>query len=125
MAGRKNTNVHKLEFGDGETIADMSDDFSSEASNILFQDNVGLQVRWSGDAVGTITVECSNNKDPNTHESGDFYSLTFDPELEQPAGASGGYLINLNQVPFEWVRISYVADSGSGDLECWLTSKEV
>ena len=118
MSGRKNTNQHRLLSGQS-----MATDFSSEASNILFVDNVGLQVKWTGTAIGVITVECSNNHDPDTHTEGDWYSLTFDPALEQPAGTAGGYLINLNQVPFSWVRLSYDAGSGSGSMDCWFTSK--
>jgi len=120
MAGKKDTNNHQLIVG-----ASMADSFTSSAVMIRWQDNVGLQLKWSGTPTGVFTVECSNNRYPETNQAGDFYSLTFSPSLDQPAGAAGGYLINLNQVPFSWVRVVYTRSSGTGTLDCWLTSKEV
>jgi len=108
-----------------ESVADMAASFATEPSQVQWQDNIGFQIKWDGDAVGEITVEGSNNHDPAKHVQGDFYSLTFDPVLAQPAGVSGGYLININQFPFQWIRVAYASDSGAGSFECWLTSKEI
>lgn len=103
----------------------MSDDIVSLIINAQYQDNVGIQVQWtSADAVGTIAVEASLDYDPRL-ETGTFYALTFNPALAQPNSDSGGYLINLNQLPYTYYRVTYTRDSGSGTLDAWATSKEV
>lgn len=81
-------------------------------------DNEGLEVSWTGTPTGVISVYGS--------ESGvNFFALTFDPALDQPAGAAGGYLINLNQFPWRYIMIKYVNASGSGTLNVWLGSKDL
>lgn len=81
-------------------------------------DNHGLEVTWTGTPTGTITVLCSN--------SGiNFYPLTFNPALTQPAGSAGGYLINLNQVPFKYLMLQYVNSTGSGTLSVYGQLKDV
>lgn len=90
----------------------------SAKTQIQQLDNVGLQISWTGTAVGTISVECSN-------DDVTYYSLTFSPALTQPAGTAGGYLVDLNQNPFIWVRVSYVNSSGSGTLSAILSAKDV
>lgn len=81
-------------------------------------DNSGLEVTWAGTPTGTISVMCSN--------SGiNFYALTFDPVLAQPAGSSGGYLINLNQLPFRYMFVQYVNSSGSGSITVYAQQKDL
>jgi hypothetical protein len=104
---------------------DMSADIVGEATNIQFMDNAGIQVSWqSSDAVGTIAVEASINWDPHLG-TGDWIALTFDPVLAQPNSNDGEYLINLNQLPFMWFRVTYTRASGSGTLNVWHCAKEV
>lgn len=85
---------------------------------IARMDNVGLELTWTGTPTGTIQVFCSN--------SGiNFYSLTFNPALAQPAGSASGYLIDLNQVPFKFIYIQYTNASGSGIITCYGQNKDV
>jgi hypothetical protein len=96
-----------------------------QATNIQFMDNAGIQVSWqSSDAVGTIAVEASINWDPQL-QTGDWIALTFDPVLAQPNSDNGEYLINLNQLPYMWFRVTYARASGSGTLNVWHCAKEV
>lgn len=75
-------------------------------------DNVGLELNWTGTPTGTLQVMCSN--------SGlNFYALTFNPSLGQPAGSASGELINLNQVPFKYILLIYTNTSGSGTLTAY------
>lgn len=91
---------------------------TSNPTNIENHDNVGLQIAWTGTPVGLLEVLCSI--DGKT-----YFALTFDPELTQPAGAAGGYLINLNQLPFTWLKIQYTNASGSGALTAFISGKDV
>lgn len=82
-------------------------------------DNVGIRLAWTGTPIGTFSVECSVN-------AVDWDALTFNPALTQPAGGSGSsYLINLNQVPYPYVRLKYVNTSGTGTLNAWISGKDL
>lgn len=120
MSGRKNVLMPK-KIVDSVTMAT---DITSSAIYAQFQDNIGLEISWSGSPSGVITIEGSNSHNP-PEDSGTFYPLTFDPELAQPDGASGGYLVSLNQFPFSYYRVSYEALSGTGNLTVYATSKEI
>lgn len=102
--------------------------YHSAATNINQQHNIGIQVRFVGTMVGTLTVECSNGNvagDPDPNATLPWDVLTFDPALAQPAGSAVSYLIDLNQVPFKYIRITYVNASGSGTLTSILSSKDL
>ncbi len=81
-------------------------------------DNLGLQVDWTSTAIGVFEV--LGSIDGIT-----FHALTFDPVLTQPAGASGGYIINLNQFPWPWLQVKYTNASSTGVLNVWLFSKDL
>lgn len=81
-------------------------------------DNLGLEVTWTGTPTGTIQIMGSN--------SGiNFYALTFNPALTQPAGSGGGYLIDLNQFPFKFLMVQYTNSSGSGVITTYYQGKDL
>lgn len=81
-------------------------------------DNVGLEITWTGTPTGTFQVMGSN--------SGiNFYALTFNPVLGQPAGSGGGYLIDLTGYPFRYIMLQYTNASGSGTLTAYGQSKDL
>jgi hypothetical protein len=82
------------------------------------EDNIGLQVSWTGTPTGSLSVNCSVD---GIH----FDSLTFNPALPQPAGSPGGYLISLNQLPFAWMQFEYTNMSGNGILNVFLLAKDL
>lgn len=81
-------------------------------------DNSGLEITWTGTPTGTISVMCSVSGQV-------FYALTFNPALAQPLGAGGGYLVDLNQVPFGLVMLQYTNSSGTGVLTAFIESKDL
>lgn len=86
--------------------------------DISRMDNSGLEVTWTGTPTGTFQVMVSN--------SGiNFYALTFNPALGQPAGSAGGYAVNLNQVPFKYMMLQYTNASGSGSLTVYGQMKDL
>lgn len=125
MSGRKNVILpfHLV------SATSMAADITSIPTNGTFQDNVGIQVKWvSSDGVGVISIQGSINAVVNqagTLVSGDWYDLTFNPVLTQPNSNSGGYLINLNQVPYNFIRVKYTRTSGTGTFDAWITEKEI
>lgn len=86
--------------------------------DISRMDNMGLEITWTGTPTGTFSVMVSN--------SGiNFYALTFNPILAQPAGAPGGYAIDLNQLPFKYLMLQYINASGSGVLTAYGQVKDL
>lgn len=90
----------------------------SQIMDISKMDNSGLEVTWTGTPTGTLSVLVSNS-------GANFYTLTFSPALAQPAGSSGGYVINLNQVPFKYLLLQYTNASGSGTLTVYGQNKDL
>lgn len=79
-------------------------------------DNQGIEITWTGTPTGTLSVMVSN--------SGiNFYPLTFSPLLGQPAGSSGGYVIALIDIPFQYMFLQYVNASGSGTITAYSQCK--
>ena len=91
---------------------------TSSILTIANSDNIGLELTWSGTPVGTISVLVSNSGIT-------FYALTFNPILSQPAGSAGGYVINLNQVPFQFLEVQYTNTSSTGVLNVYAFTKDV
>jgi hypothetical protein len=90
----------------------------SNIVDVTIKDNQGLEITYTGTPTGVIQIMASNS-------GVDFYALTFDPILQQPAGGAGGYLIDINQFPFKYLMVQYTNTSGSGILTTWLTSKDL
>lgn len=121
MSSRKNVLLPFQSITNGS----MGGNLVSAITSAQFQDNIGIQVKWeSSNAVGVLAVEASINWDPHLN-TGDFEALTFDPVLVQPNSNNGSYLINLNQLPYVYYRVSYTRTSGTGTLNVWFSSKEV
>lgn len=91
---------------------------SSTAITVSYQDNVGIQVTWTGTPTGVIEVDGSN-------DGTNFYSLTFNPAISQPAGVAGGFLLDINQFPFAYIKLLYTKTSGTGVLDAYLVAKGV
>lgn len=90
----------------------------SSPQNIVNIDNVGLQVAWTGSAVGTISI--LGSVDGIT-----YYPITFNPAITQPNNNAGGYLISLNQLPWTWLQFQYVNSSSTGTLNVALCQKDL
>lgn len=91
---------------------------TSDAQNIENFDNVGLQFTWTGTPVGTFSISGSIDGE-------NFYPLTFDPVLEAPSGSAGGFLVNLNQVPYPFIQVAYTNASSTGTLNVFIFSKDL
>jgi len=85
---------------------------------ITYQDNVGIEITWTGSPTGVIEVDASVGGTT-------YYALTFDPVLAQPAGSASGYLINLNQFPFAYFKVVYTRTSGSGTLNAYAMTRGI
>lgn len=97
---------------------------TSDATNIAFLDNSSYQLSWTGDLEGTFAVEASNNYDP-IKNTGSFEAVTFNPPLGEAEGTEGSYLIDLNQLPFKWVRLAFTRTDGEGNVTAVFNAKMI
>jgi hypothetical protein len=86
--------------------------------DVTIKDNLGIELAWTGTPTGTIQVMVSNSGTA-------FYALTFNPALAQPTAASGGYVIDINQIPFKYIMLQYTNASGVGSVTAYLTVKDL
>ncbi len=86
--------------------------------DVAKMDSIGLEVSWTSTAHGTLEVQGSN--------SGiNWFTLTFDPALAQPAGTAGAYGIDLQQYPFKYLRLKYTNASSSGTITVYCQFKDL
>ena len=96
---------------------DMSANVTSSVTNIQYEDNVGIQLIFTGTPTGTFAVEGSIDQ-----VDWDALPLSGTPTA---AGAPDTILIDLNQVPHPFIRVSYTFVGGVGNLNGWITAKQV
>lgn len=82
--------------------------------------NVGLQITWSagsGGPSGTASVECSND--------GINYAALTLSSVPTITGNSGTVVVNLNQLPFIWVRCKVTMTVGTITISVLAAGKSV
>ncbi len=90
----------------------------SNIIDLAKMDNIGLEITWTGTAVGVLEIMGSNSGIT-------FYALTFNPALAQPAGSASGYLIDLSGYPFKYIMLKYTNTSGAGTLKAYGQNKDL
>lgn len=91
---------------------------TSPSTDVRNLDNIGLDIAWIGTAVGTLSIQGSNDNIT-------FRDLTFNPAITQPNNNAGGYLVSLNQFPWFFIRVKYVNASSTGTLTVNLVGKDL
>lgn len=108
---------------------DISVDQTSAGIHIMYGDNVGIQVVWTGTPTGTFGVSVSNTAtlNPNGAVSGGIWTplVLSTPNNPVTSGSSGNGYIDLNQLTAAFVQLTYTATSGAGNCTATLTSKPV
>jgi len=97
---------------------------TSPVQEVRYEDNVGIQLIWTGTPVGSFDIQVSLNYNANTGVAGDWTSLTLSNPIAPAGSASTGY-IDLNQLSAPYFRIVYTNASGTGVLNAWITAKGV
>lgn len=101
---------------------------TSSVVEIRNQDNVGIQLSWTGVPVGTFAVQISINHaedaQGNVTVAGDWVSLPLSPTIAA-AGSADSAIIDLNQMSAAYVRVVYTKGSGTGTLNAYITAKGV
>lgn len=111
MSARKNNLITYTTIDAG----DMSGNLTSSFTDIRWLDNLVLYVAWTGTPTGTFKVQVSPD------------SLTWvDLDIVPPptaSGLDGSLRVSLHQLPDPYLRVAYVASSGSGSLTTKIAGK--
>lgn len=110
------------------TAGDMSATITSPVTEVELQDNIGFQLDWTGDPVGTFDVQVSidylQDAQGNVQNPGRWISVPLNPFIAA-TGISGDAYIDLNQMSTSYIRIVYNSVSGAGSLDAFITAKGV
>lgn len=116
MSGRKNV-ILPYKLIDAHAL---SASFDSKAVNIQYLDNIAFQLSVTTTAnTGTFSVQVSLD--------GQIWdTLSLSPAIPALADASTVITINLNQLPYTWVRIHFEIGTGTnGSVTGYVTGKEI
>jgi hypothetical protein len=99
-------------------VADISVNVSSSATSVINLDKASIHLKWSGTAVGEISVMARNGElDP-------WYELDFGQAINITSGP-GEHQIVFNELPFTDIRLDYASTSGAGTLDATISAKVV
>lgn len=123
MSGRKNVLPLYTIISNG----DMSQSsLTSLATNIQFMDNVCIQLVWTGTPSGAFTIQGSlthqQDSQGNIINAGTWTDLSLSP-APVAAGSASSILIDMNQLSFPWIRVTYTKTSGTGTLTAVIGGK--
>jgi len=120
------------------TAGDMSlSSVTSAVTDIQFLDNVGIQLNWTGSPVGDFAIQVSadysQGLNGNVQSTGNWVPLTltyftggvFVTGTSIPTSVGSPIYLDLNQLSAPYIRVVYTKGSGTGSLDCFLTSKMV
>lgn len=106
----------------------MGANITSAAVEIALQDNIGIQLHWTGTPSGTFDVQISadhlQDMEGNIQVPGNWVSLALSPAIIASGAADDAY-IDLNQMSARYVRLVYTRSAGTGSLDCTVMGKAV
>lgn len=108
----------------------MSANRESIPTNINWLDNVGIVLSFTGTPQGHFEVQVSNDYQPAQMpnsvpvNAGTWITVPLD-NIPVAGGVDDTVAIDLNQLPFQWVKVVYVRSSGTGTLNGQIVSKSV
>lgn len=111
------------------TSGDMSGGITSLVTAINYMDNIGYQCNFTGTPTGTFVVEVSADYSQQAPTetvvaTGNWIAVSL-PATPVASGVAGFIYIDLNQLSAPYIRLRYIASSGSGSLNAFVTGKSV
>lgn len=101
---------------------------TSSAIETKYQDNIGIQLNWTGTPTGTfdfqVSMDHSQDINGNIKVAGTWVSLPVNPIVAPAGGASSAY-VDFNQLSTPYIRVVYTRTSGSGTLQGYTIAKGV
>lgn len=102
--------------------------FNTKANptNLDYQDNISIQIFWTGSLVGQLKVFVSNDSvNVKLGQTVTNWSLLEFGTSILIDGTQSDIIININQNPFSWIALQWIPTSGTGNITAQLTSKQV
>jgi hypothetical protein len=100
---------------------------TSAVCGIRWLDNVGIQLTWTGTAVGTFQVQVSANHDEdeqgNVRTAGNWVALDLGSPGPVASGTASSIYIDLTQLSAPFIRVVYTNTSSTGALSVVMTGK--
>jgi hypothetical protein len=106
----------------------MASTVTSEVVHTKFQDNIGIQLDWTGTPTGTFAIQISSNhleSSPGVVQvPGTWVTLPLSPAIAATGAADTAY-IDLNQMSAQYVRVVYARTGGTGVLNGIVVGKAI
>lgn len=100
------------------TSADISSDVAGDWIDVSNLTKVSFSFVWSGTSpVGDLFVQVANDPDYS-----DAQNVTLSATLSV-SGNSGTHFADLTEIGARFVRLRYVATSGTGSADSWIMAK--
>lgn len=116
MANKTLTPISIVTNGDMSTAS-----ITSIVPPIQWQDNVGLQMVWTGSPVGAFAVQVSMDQS----NWATIPSSAFNGTYPVPGTTTSPGYLDLNQLSAPYIRVVYTRTSGSGTLNILMDAKGV
>lgn len=108
--------------------ASMATSLTSPVVEIRNQDNVGIQLHWTGAPVGDFDFQVSSDhvqdSQGNVTNAGNWVSLPLSPAISAAGSADDAY-VDLNQMSAMYCRVVYTRTSGTGSLSGVIVAKGI
>ncbi len=127
MSGRKNS-LPKFQIVVPVT-GNMSTTVTSSVSNIIYLDNIGLQVNLTGATtangilVPQVSMDYSQDNNGNVTSVGNWIDLPTSAQQAIVAGMPAQTYFNLDELSAPWLRLQYRPTSGTGTLSAFVCAK--
>lgn len=105
--------------GNSGVSGNMASNVTSLVVNMDSIISYSIQALFTGVPVGTIQIAVSNDAPLNNIPT----NFTPVPESLVAISAAGSYTLNVEKPSYSWVRIQYIATSGSGTLSARINTK--
>lgn len=102
---------------DGQAVSSTTA-YRSSNIDMLCMNTASLEIQWTGTAVGTFSLDGSNN-------GSTWYPTGTSIHNPTGAGSTDDTLVDVERVGFRYLSLSYTNASGSGTLTVTATAKGI
>lgn len=110
------------------TGGSMGATYTSRAIEVKEQDNIAIQLHWTGNPVGSFEFQCSTDykedMNGNITNVGNWVTLDNEPPVTS-AGMGDDAYIDFNQISTSYMRVVFTRISGTGVLTGYISGKGV
>lgn len=109
----------------------MSGTIISSVCFIKHVDSVGIDLSWTGEPVGSFSVQVSNSFKGGTPptggplQAGSWTSLPLNPTPQAVGSSTSGWFININQMSGSYMRVVFTSSTATGVLNAYFSGKSL